>query len=399
MNLSYYFIGNVKIFISYGQVSDLLNLCMYYCIPYSDFTPCESGVTMRFRFTALKKLLREAEARGIELDIVEKKGLAAFLLRYRYRFGIVVGALLAAALIFLSQRFVWDIEVVGNESITSSEIRELLDGYGFSVGSYIPAINTDRIENKILIDTERISWISINIKGNIAEVQVREYDGAQKEEEATNPANLVAKRSGIVEEVRIYRGNVVVSAGQYVEEGDLLVSGLFDSERVGFRYTRAAGRVMARTTTEYFIEIPYEYEGYVYTGEEYYDKYLNFFDFSINISKNYGKEGSLYDKIDIVENCSLQGGVPTPIEIHTVRYLEYEEKALRRTEKEAEELAYFELSRQLGEAAEDGVIIRKTITPRINEDSFSLYCVVVMIEDIACVSEFEVDITEVEGKD
>jgi len=394
MNLSYYFVGNVKISVSYEQAPALLNLCMYYCIPYADFTLTESGVEMRFKFTSLKRLLREAVARGIELEIIERRGLAALFWRYRHRFGILVGALIAAALVFLSQSFIWDIDVVGNESITSSEIRELLDDYGFSVGSYIPSINTDRIENKILIDTERISWISINIQGNVAEVQVREYDGAQERNEVTNPANLVAKKSGIVEEVRIYRGNVIVSAGQFVEEGDLLVSGLFDSERVGFRYTRASGQVMARTTTEYFIEIPYEYRGIVYTGEEYCDKYLNFFDFSINISKNYGKEGALYDKIDIVENYSFPDGVPTPLELQTVRYLEYEEKDMRRTEEEAEELAYFELSRQLGEMAHEGIIIRKTITPRVGEDSFSLYCVVVSIEDIASVSEFEVDITD-----
>jgi hypothetical protein len=185
-----------------------------------------------------------------------------------------------------------------------------------------------------------------------------------------------------------------VSSGKFVEKGDLLVSGLFDSNRVGFRYTRASGQVLARTTSEFFIEIPYEYEGIVYTGEEYYDKYLNFFNFSIKISKNYGKEGALYDKIDIVENCSFPDGVPTPFEIQTVRYLEYENKVLTRSVDEAENLAYFELARRLGELAEDSVIIRKTVTPSIRDDRFSLYCVIVAIEDIASVSEFEVELSE-----
>jgi similar to stage IV sporulation protein len=367
---------------------------MYYCIPYPDFIPTDSGLTLRFRTTEIKKLLKEARARGIEIEIMERRGLATFFYRYRYRFGIFLGIVFAAALVFLSRNFIWDIDVVGNENLTSSEIRSLLSDYGFSVGSYIPSINTDRIENKILIDTENISWMSINIKGNVAEVQVREYKMAEKTESNTKPANLVASKSGVVEEVRIYRGNVVVSSGKFVEKGDLLVSGLFDSNRVGFRYTRASGQVLARTTSEFFIEIPYEYEGIVYTGEEYYDKYLNFFNFSIKISKNYGKEGALYDKIDIVENCSFPDGVPTPFEIRTVRYLEYENKVLTRSVDEAENLAYFELARRLGELAEDSVIIRKTVTPSIRDDRFSLYCVIVAIEDIASVSEFEVELSE-----
>ena len=99
--------------------------------------------------------------------------------------------------------------------------------------------------------------MSINIIGTHAEVQIREYEESKKEQETgVLGANIVAGKSGLVEDVRVYQGNVVVSSGMYVEKGDLLVSGLYDSERVGFRYTRASGEVMARTTSEILIEIP-----------------------------------------------------------------------------------------------------------------------------------------------
>ena len=185
----------------------------------------------------------------------------------------------------------------------------------------------------------------------------------------------------------------MVSAGKTVEKGDLLVSGLYDSRMVGFRYTRASGQVMARVTDEYFIEIPYEYDTIVYTGEEYCDKSLNFFGFSINFSKNSGKEGVLYDKIDIVENYCLLEGISSPLELRTTRYLAYEGIKATRSVAEAQELAYFELERRLGSIAEGGVILRKTVTATVGEDSFLLYCVVVAVEDIAMVSEFEVDLS------
>lgn len=391
MNISYLFVGSVAVSVTYDHIASLLNLCMYYCIPYTDFTPKEDCVTLRFRLSAMRKLKKVCSERGVIYTVLDYKGLPAFLERYKYRWGIAVGIICAATLVFLSGCFIWDIRVTGNENITSAEVIELLDGYGFSVGTYIPSVNTDKLENKLLIDSRSISWISVNIVGTVAEVQIREYSEPKIEETALKPANLVAKKSGVVEEVRIFRGKVMVKPYQYVEKGTLLVSGIYDSERVGFRYTRASGAVMARTTNEYYVEIPYEYEDIRYTGEEYCDKYLNFFDFSINISKNSGKEGVLYDKIDIVENCSLFEGLQTPLETHTVRYLAYEKVQAIRTAEEAEALAYYELSELLGEAAEDSVIIRKTITPKVGEDSFSLYCVVTAIEDIAKLSEFEVD--------
>ena len=65
---------------------------------------------------------------------------------------------------------------------------------------------------------------------------------------------------------------------------------------------------------------------------------------------------------------------------------------MRRSASEAEELAYFELTRKLAEMADDSIILRKTIIPRVRENSFSIFCTVVAIENIAEVSEFEVSI-------
>ena len=391
MNPTYFFLGCVTVKADYDNIAALLNLCMYYCIPYTDFTAESDGVSLTFRLADLRKIKKEASARGIEYEIIRKGGLPRFFDRYKYRFGIFLGIVFAALIVFLSERFVWDINVVGNESITSSEVRELLEAEGFSVGTYIPSVNTDRIENKILMNTDRISWMSINIIGTVAEVQIRELAPPQSEDISVNPANLVAKKSGLVEEVRIFSGNVVVSAGKYVEKGDLLVSGLYDSLQLGIRYTKAAGEVYARTTTEFYVEIPYDYEKKVYVGEEYFDKYLNFFDYSINISKNSRKEEAFYDKIYIVENFCFPDGKEMPFGLRTVKYIEYKTVKGRRSVAEAENLAYFELSEKLAEAAKENTMLKKTVIPIVKEDSFVLMCSVVMIEDIAEVSEFEVE--------
>ena len=394
MNISYFFLGAVTVCVDYDNVTSLLNLCMLYSIPYSDFCAKPDGVTMTFRIPAYKRLKKEAEARGKCYSVEKKSGLPFFLYRYKYRFGLFFGIVCSLMLVFLSHRFIWDISVTGNKTLTSSEVRDVLAGHGFSVGQYIPSVDTDRIENKILIDSDRISWISINIIGTVAEVQIRERELPESQSVVTKPANLVAKKDGIIEEVRIFRGNTMVGAGKYVKKGELLVSGLFDSTQVGFRYTRASGEVYARTVEEFYIEIPYEYEAKRYTGEEYCNKYLNFFDYSMNISKKCGNEGALYDKIEIVENCSLFGSIETPFYKRTERFLEYETAVAHRSAEEAEELAYFELENRLSSLAENTTLVKKTVTPYEREDRFILHCVIVLIEDIASVSEFEVDLGE-----
>ncbi len=392
MNISYLLLGCVDISVDYDNITPLLNLCMYQGIPYSDFCAGSDRVTMRFRLFAFKRLKDEAEAKGIIYRVERRRGLPCYLEKYKRRVGLYLGVVLSAAAVFLSHQFIWDIDVTGNDRLTSSEVREVLFEHGFSVGSFIPRVNTDRIENRILIDSDTISWISINISGTVAEVQIRERELGRAENVITKPANLVASKSGIVEEVRLFRGRAMVGAGKYVKAGELLVSGLYDSVQTGFRYTRAAGEVYARTVEEFIIEIPYEYEGKAYTGVEYCDKYLNFFDFSMNISKNSGNLSSFYDKIDIVENYNLFGVVSTPISLRTERYLEYENVSLTRDRAAAEELAYAALEERLASLAESTVLVKKSVTPYAREDGFLLHCTLVLIENIASVAEFEVEL-------
>ncbi len=348
---------------------------------------------LTFRLSDKKKLEKAAAAEEIGLTFLSVGGLPALFWHYRHRYGLFLGVLLAATMVYLSGQFVREIEVVGNENITASEVLGLLEEQGLRVGCYVPHLNTDKIENSLLKNTDKLSWISVNILGGKAEVQVREFVHTAPALPEKKPANLVASADGVIEEVRIYRGKNMVKTGQLVRKGDLLVSGLYDSTQVGFRYTRAAGEVLARTEAEFFIEIPYEYEGIRYTGAEYYDKYLIFFDYLINISKNSGNLGPFYDKIDIVEEYRLPNGDGSPIEILTVKYSEYETVTMTRTAEEAEELAYFELSEKLSDLSHDAILLRKTVTPTVGENGFSLFCRVTVIRNIAAVSEFEVDMS------
>ena len=82
----------------------------------------------------------------------------------------------------------------------------------------------------------------------------------------------------------------------------------------------------------------------------------------------------------------------------THKYLEYETQTATRTETEAEELAYFELSQRIGELSEDAILVRKVIMPEIHDDFFALRCVIVCIEDIAETVEFDITLQESEDK-
>lgn len=391
MNISYYLFGYARVFVGREHVISLINACMRYNLPYGQTYSVPGGVIFVFRLVHLCDLNKIARSEKIEIKVVKRGGIPFWIYERRKRYGLWTGIVLGVMLIFFSQQFLWRIDVVGNNKVTSGEILELLEDYGLYTGCYIPRIDADRIQNKLLIDSDKVSWISVNINGNTATVEVRETENADREESSGKPAHLTASKSGQIVDVRVMAGNVVVKAGDFVKEGEMLVSGLFESNISGLRIERAQGKVYAQTSREIYIKIPFDYEEKVYTGREYCEKYLNFFDYSVKFSKNSGNEYKLYDKISIVDNYDFFDGEELPLSMTTHRYLEYEYKGAHRNTQEAENLAYFELSEKIGEITEDAILLRKVIVPEIHEDCFALRCVIVCIEDIAKTVEFEVE--------
>ncbi|MBQ9132152.1 MAG: sporulation protein YqfD, partial [Clostridia bacterium] len=299
------------------------------------------------------------------------------------------GSALALALVVLSQQFVWDIRVTGNVDMTRAQVLEELRNCGFSVGSYLPDVQASGLENRVLLSSDRIAWISVNLEGTVANVQIVERT-APPAEESHKPANLIAAADGQIELVELYRGNPVVKMGQAVRQGDLLVSGLYDSQTLGYRYTRAAGKVLARTERSYRVEIPLVYEEKVYQEAEYGEILLNFFDFSIKIYKSTGNWGASCDIIEKEKGFDLFFGSTLPLSLTVVEELPYTVQSATRTPEQAARLAYAELERELATLSASAQLLEKRMTATLTEDALILDCVVKCMEDIALQVEFEI---------
>ena len=237
----------------------------------------EESFTFCVPLSSCKRLERAAAESGIELSLVFERGSPFILWRYRRRAGIAVGLLLASALVFLSGTVIWDIRVDGNSRLSDSEVLSELRDSGLRLGMIRKKINTDVIENTVMIRSDEISWISINIIGTVAEVEIRETLAIEEPSELYDAANVVAAKDGYILLFEESRGNIVAEIGEYVREGELLISGLYDSVTEGFRYTRAKGRVLASTESEISVSVPFEYQKKSYTGRVFTEKYLVFF--------------------------------------------------------------------------------------------------------------------------
>ena len=385
-------VGWVRVSVDRACAVAALNLCMNHGLVYRRL--CADGeegcVSLEMSPPTAKRFLKYCAELGIEAVSVHRGGMPYVIFRYRHRIGLPIGFLIGILILIGSSRLLWDIRISGNEEMTERQVRHELALSGLHVGMPLSALNVNEMEWQIQLDSERISWISINMAGTVAYVDIRERVPTP-EQKSPHPANLVARCEGIVEEIEVYAGNAVVQSGQAVQAGALLVSGVYDSQALGWRVTRAAGRIMARTEHVFSVEIPWKYQKKVYQSEVLVQKKLIFFEKEIKLFKNSSILGSSCDKISNIDTFTLGNGVSLPFSVLTERYLPYDYVIGERDPAQAEALAYYELERQITQCMPDAILLKKEITASLTEDAFVIKCKVRALENIAEVMEFSVD--------
>lgn len=331
------------------------------------------------------------EARGIGFELKKKFGLPVFLYRYRRRAGLFVGAALLVAAIFISDDFVWRIDVTGNETVPSETIIGELEALGFGLGTYHRDIDFDILHNRFLLNSPDVAWIAINMKGSVARVEVREYmpGGGDR---PTSPANIVAASDGVITQVSSFSGSPQVKIGEEVKKGQLLISGIVEYEGIGAEYVHARGEVYAEVEREIYVRIPLLLEEKVKTDDVRTEYGIKIFGDEIFFGGRGRIDTSIYDTITEERDLVLLHTVILPIKVVIERHERYETATRTLTPEEAAAMAYREYKLAFIEACRDVTLLSYTTEDGMSEDgdAYEIRCVLRVIDDIAETREFEV---------
>lgn len=195
-----------------------------------------------------------------EVVLLSESGRKELAKSAKRRGALLLTLFLCALLLTASSLFVWNIEVVGNESITKGELLRALSDAGLSEGCFLPSLDTDTVKNRVLGANGNISWLAINLHGSRAEVVIHERTGKPEILKESEPQSIYAAKSGVITELAVFEGTALVKKGDTVTQGDILVSGEMLSETAEARYVRAYASVKARTWYELSCVTPlYEY--------------------------------------------------------------------------------------------------------------------------------------------
>jgi len=351
-----YILGYVKISVKSPFKERFINILSRRGINFWDVDEVGANeLILKMRTKDYKKIRPIAKAAMARIHIRKKSGLYFLWRSYAKRQGLIVGLALCLIILWYSTSFVWSIELYNPTSIPDQTIYSMLEEMGVKKGARSSKINKDYIRNEMLIMSDELSWVGINIVGTKALVEVRQRTKAPDIIADDVPCNIVARRDGFIKRLEVLNGVARVYVKTAVKKGDLLVSGVYEGEGQKTRYVHSMANILAQTSYVYEDEISLIEEIKVYTGREKTLISLDIFGKVINFFSKSAIDFEKYDKITKEEEVSLAQGAKLPVKIIKNTYIEYISKMSALPEMLAErraiDSANAEMERENAQAA------------------------------------------------
>ncbi len=379
-----YFRGVVRIRIEGAFPERLINICSKNGVEFWGLERQGANALDAYvRISGYKKLRPFAQKAMCHVHILKKDGVRFLLWKVRKRYALLAGFLFCVALVWTASLFVWEIEVVGNEDVPREEILKNLSEFGVEVGTYIPSVDPNVVKIDMMLKMRDIAWIAVNMQGSRALIEVRERVPKPEIIPHNVPCNIVSSKAGVITKIDTLAGLAQVSVGQTVTEGQLLVSGVVDSEAVGVRFVHAMANVECRTWYHLTAVIPQTAIYKKYTEHYQNRTSLSLAQNKINIYFDSGNPYAGYDKIIKSERWSLPFDILLPISVETQSYREFVPEPGSIPESEARSILQEGLTSRLREMSSQAKVEESEFLFSNSGDVYSMTLNAQCLEQIA----------------
>lgn len=342
-----FFAGYVSIVVEGFFIERFLNICRNKKIFLQDLHRENSTyIKAKILKSDFKEIANIARKTKCKVKIEKKSGMPFFINKYRKRKIFAVAVLVIAIFIFVLTKFIWNIEIVGNEKLTTEDIMGIVNEHGIAIGKLKNGINTEQISNAIRLERNDLAWIGINIKGTNVIVTVEEAIETPEIIDKNDICNIVASKDAVISKIVVQSGTARVVEGDEVKMGDILVEGIMEGVHTGTRQVHAEADVFGKIYIEKEKKEEFVQNVTTKTGNEEKKNEICINNFKINLNKGVSKFEN-YDTIISNQKVRLFSNFYLPIEIKKITNIElkYEQKTY--TESELQEKIENQLEQEL----------------------------------------------------
>ena len=270
--------------------------------------------------------------------IVCEKGLPALWKRYQNRKLFLILILACVVLLYCYSIRIWHIEIVGDFSIPIEELYDEISRENVKIGMRKSDLDFDEVKNHIYMRRDDVAWLGFDLKGTKAIVEFVERKNKEEMENRENICHVVADRDGIIYKMIVKNGTKMANVGDFVQSGDVLISGIVSSKDMSTRYVHAEGDIMMKTWYIGKANIPYEKEIMVPTGKEKHLYQMKIGKYTINFSNN-GTNFEKYDTITMEKTLKLFDYSVTGCKLIESHHIEMQNEIIHYSKEQAIALA------------------------------------------------------------
>lgn len=219
-----YLLGSLRVEVTGGDVERFLNLCLDAGILLWDLRRLPERLRVTLMLADFFRLRPIARASRCRVRIRGRYGLPFLTRRLRRRPFLLAGAVGGlAALIWAGSHFwVVDVRISGPGYLDPRAILAVAAEAGLRRGAWKARVDLDQVTQHLKSTVEELSWAVVRADGTRAVIEVVEKGAVTPPDQALC-VHLVARKSGVVEQVIPYQGEPLVKKGDVVQTGDMLV--------------------------------------------------------------------------------------------------------------------------------------------------------------------------------
>ena len=347
----------------------------------------------------IKYIRQIAEKSMCDIHIINEHGFLHTIKKYKHRFGLIAGFILWGIAIKYFTGFLWNINITVPPMLNEFEVRQELRELGFYEGARLDTIDTEIIKSKISVKDNRISWITINIMGTDAEVNISpnlalNLDNKQK----ISASNIFSNADGMITRFEIKSGYSDIKIGEGVHKGQLLVSGVKEYTDGSSALFDSNAQIYAKTFRTVTISIPKSFESLVKLPHTITKNDINIMGLTLPLTLYENPKGDYIKNTSSYQIDILGHGIP--IYILSETWQKYKKQPVHLTDKQAETLLKNKL--KLYEifmlySANKATILNKNLKFSQNRTDYILAAEYSIEEDIAQKSIIQIKDTSNSG--
>ncbi len=388
--LLYYIFGYVNISVEGYFIERFINICISKNILLWNVKRKKSSfLYANIGMKDFKRIKTIAKTTKCRVKIEKKKGLPFLIHKYKKR-KIFFGALLAIILfIYVVSNFIWNIDIIGNDVISTEEILQIVNENGLQIGKLKQKVDTKAIINNVRLQRSDIAWMGIHLKGTNAIVEIVESDKKPEIVDENEYCNIVSNKEGIITKINVQNGTAIVKEGDIVKKGNILIGGWIEGKYTGTRYVHSKGEIQAKVWYDKKETISLNNIIEEKTGNQKTNYGININNFKINFAKGVPNFEN-YDTINENKKLKIFSNFYFPIEICKTTYFELTQKQITYTEDEAKQILRSKLEKELEEEIKEVEnIVNKQINYKQENNSITVEVIYEVLENIGTNEKLE----------